>query len=230
MRYPGSEKAEIIRLVEQSHLPAKRTLDKLGIPRATFYRWYDRYRDGGPEALADHRSRPDRVCNRIPDDVRRQIIDLALELPELSPRELAVRFTDEKKYFVSEASVYRLLKPHDLITSPAYVVIKAANEFYKRMLGFQGPAQPSPALGDALNAGYRYLEVKCLGCNTHLTVALDIVRRPKAAPVHELERYMRCKDCSQVRGYAYKRSHLVTLRTTKITADDPPSTWWPGER
>jgi RNA-directed DNA polymerase len=129
MRYPGSEKAEIIRLVEQSHLPAKRTLDKLGIPRATFYRWYDRYRDGGPEALADHRSRPDRVWNRIPDDVRRQIIDLALELPELSPRELAVRFTDENKYFVSEASVYRLLKAHDLITSPAYVVIKAANEF-----------------------------------------------------------------------------------------------------
>jgi RNA-directed DNA polymerase len=129
MRYPASEKAEIIELVEQSHLPAKRTLDKLGVPRATFYRWYDRYCNGGPEALADHRSRPDRVWNRIPDDVRRQIIDLALELPELSPRELAVRFTDERKYFVSEASVYRLLKAHDLITSPAYVVIKAANEF-----------------------------------------------------------------------------------------------------
>ena len=129
MRYPASEKAEIIKLVEQSRLPAKRTLDKLGIPRATFYRWYDRYRDAGPEALADHRSRPDRVWNRIPDDVRGQIIDLALELPELSPRELAVRFTDEQKYFVSEASVYRLLKAHGLITSPAYVVIKAANEF-----------------------------------------------------------------------------------------------------
>jgi len=129
MRYPASEKAEIIQLVEQSHLPAKRTLDKLGIPRATFYRWYDRYREGGVEALADHQSRPDRVWNRIPDDVRSQIIDLALELPELSPRELAVRFTDERKYFVSEASVYRLLKAHDLITSPAYVVIKAANEF-----------------------------------------------------------------------------------------------------
>jgi transposase InsO family protein len=42
---------------------------------------------------------------------------------------LAVRFTDEEKYFVSEASVYRLLTAHDLITSPAYIVIKAANEF-----------------------------------------------------------------------------------------------------
>src|SRR6202020_610431 len=86
------------------------------------------WRPGGPEALADRPSRPDRVWNRIPEAVRGQVIDLALELPELSPRELAVRFTDEKKYFVSEASVYRLLKAHDLITSPAYVVIKAANE------------------------------------------------------------------------------------------------------
>ena len=62
------------------------------------------------------------------------------------------------------------------------------------------------------------------------TRPLDIVRRPKATPVHELERYMRCRQCSEVRGYPYKRSHLVALRATKITADSPPSTWWPGER
>ncbi len=54
---------------------------------------------------------------------------MALDEPELSPRELAVRFTDTQRYFVSEASVYRLLKAHDLITSPAFVVIKAADEF-----------------------------------------------------------------------------------------------------
>jgi hypothetical protein len=100
----------------------------------------------------------------------------------------------------------------------------------QRMLGYKGPAQPSPALGDALNAGYLYLEVRCLGCDTHQTIALDIVRRPKATPIHELERYMRCRDCSQIRRYPYKRSHLVALRPTKISANDPPSTWWPGER
>ena len=129
MRYPASEKAEIIRLVEASHLPARRTLDKLGIPRATFYRWYDRYLTGGVEALTDHRSKPDRIWNRIPETVRAEIVELALRETELSPRELAVRFTDEKSYFISEASVYRLLKAHDLITSPAYIVIKAASEF-----------------------------------------------------------------------------------------------------
>jgi ribosomal protein S27E len=99
-----------------------------------------------------------------------------------------------------------------------------------RMLGFRGPAPPSPAISDALNAGYGYLEVKCLGCNTHQTVALDIVRRPKATPVHELERYMRCKDCSQVRRYAYKRSQLIALRPNKITAESPASNMWPGDR
>ena len=129
MRYSASDKTEIIRLVEQSHLPARRTLDKLGIPRSSFYRWYDRYQGGGPEGLADRPSRPDRVWNRIPEAIRSQIVELALDQPELSPRELAVRFTDEEKYFVSEASVYRLLKAHDLIASPAYIVIKAAEEF-----------------------------------------------------------------------------------------------------
>ena len=69
MRYPASEKAEIIRLVEQSSLPVKRTLEKLGIPRATFYRWCDLYHTGGPEALGDRSPRPDRVWNQIPDMV-----------------------------------------------------------------------------------------------------------------------------------------------------------------
>nr|WP_244649745.1 IS3 family transposase [Pseudovibrio japonicus] len=129
MRYPAHEKLEIIRLVENTQQPIKRTLELLGIPRSTFYAWYDRYLDGGIEALEDRVSKPSKVWNRIPDQIREQIIELALEEPHLSPRELAVRFTDTKDYFVSEASVYRLLKSKDLITSPAYVVIKAADEF-----------------------------------------------------------------------------------------------------
>ena len=129
MRYPASEKVEIIRLVEQSHLSVRRTLEQIGVSRATFYRWYDRYQTGGPEALEDRPSRPSRVWNRIPDDTRQQILALALEETELSPRELAVRFTDSAGYFVSEATVYRLLKAHDLITSPAFIVMKAASEF-----------------------------------------------------------------------------------------------------
>src|SRR5207302_928353 len=96
---------------------------------ATSYRWYDRHSSGGPEALNDRSPRPERAWNRIPDLVRQQLIQLALDEPTLSPRELAVRFTDSQGYFVSEASVYRLLKAHDLIASPAFIVIKAADAF-----------------------------------------------------------------------------------------------------
>jgi Helix-turn-helix domain len=63
MRYPASEKLEIIRLVEHSHLPARRTLEKLGIPRATFHRWYDRLLEGGVDALQDRRPQPKWVWN-----------------------------------------------------------------------------------------------------------------------------------------------------------------------
>ena len=129
MRYAALEKLEIIRLVESSHLPVKRTLDTLGVTRPTFYRWYDRYLQRGEAGLDDRKSHPGHVWNRIPDKVRQAMLDMALERPELSPRELAVTFTDERDYFVSEASVYRLLRSHDLITSPAFIVMKAASEF-----------------------------------------------------------------------------------------------------
>jgi transposase InsO family protein len=131
MRYPAAEKLEIIRLVEQSHLPTRQTLDKLGIPPhlcplvCPLSRWRTRGAGRPPSA-------PSRVWNRLPDDVRKQIIDMALENSELSPRELATKFTDEKQYFVCEATVYRLLKAQDLIASPAYIVIKARDEFHTK--------------------------------------------------------------------------------------------------
>ena len=84
---------------------------------------------GRPEALEDKPSWPRRVWNKIPEEVREQIVELALDEPELSPREVATRFTDVKKYFVSEASFNRLLNAHDLITSPDFIVVTAADEF-----------------------------------------------------------------------------------------------------
>lgn len=129
MRYPASEKLEIIRTVEDSHLPVKTTLTMLGIPPSTFYRWYDLYLEGGVDGLADKSPRPKSVWNKIPEDRRDDLVGFALDHEDLTPRELAARYTDEKRYFVSESSVYRILKAADLITAPSHVVIKAANEF-----------------------------------------------------------------------------------------------------
>src|SRR5271169_1966272 len=102
MRYLASRKLGIIGLVKQSHLPVRRTLDKLGIQPARFYRWYDRLQTGGPEALEDKAPRPKHVWNRIPDAIRERIVQLALDEPELSPRELATRFTDTANYLAPE--------------------------------------------------------------------------------------------------------------------------------
>jgi putative transposase len=129
MRYPASEKLEIIRTVEASHLPTRQTLKMLGIPSSTYYDWYARWVEGGFDALADRSPEPRSVWNRIPDKVREDVVDFALEHEDLTPRELAVKYTDEKRYFVSESSVYRILSAEDLITAPAHVVIRAADEF-----------------------------------------------------------------------------------------------------
>ena len=157
MRYPAEEKLEIIRLVERSSRPAKWTLDKLGIPRATFYRWYDRYLDGGADALADRAPLPRAVWNKIPDNVRTEILGMALEHAELSPRELAVRFTDTKGYFVSESSVYRLLKAHDLISSPAFIVMKAASEFKDKTTAINQMWQTDFTYFKIIGWGWMYL-------------------------------------------------------------------------
>src|SRR5271157_4809541 len=120
MRYGAAEKLEIIRLVEQSSLPVRRSLAQLGIPRSTFYLWYERYLARGAGALEDGQSAPCRVWTKIPAPVPESVLELPLQQPALSPRELATAFVDQQQYFVSEASVYQLLKTHDLITSPAF--------------------------------------------------------------------------------------------------------------
>ncbi len=198
MRYPASEKLEIIKLVEQSYLPAKLTLDKLGIPRTTFYRWYSRYRSGGPEALEDRSPRPSRVWNRIPDTIRDRIIELALEKPELSPRELAVRFTDTECYFVSEASVYRILKAHDLITSPAFIVIKAANEFKDKTSAINQLWQTDFTYLRVIGWGWFYLST-ILDDYSRYIISSKLCTNMKASDVMDtLELALQASGCDQV--------------------------------
>ena len=197
MRYPASEKIEIIRSVEQSSLSARRTLEQIGVPRATFYRWYDQYQAGGPEALEDRPARPNRVWNRIPDDVRAAIIALALEQSELSPRELAVRFTDERGYFVSEATVYRLLKAHDLITSPAFIVIKAASEFTDKTIRPNEMWQADSTYLKIIGWGWMYLST-ILDDFSRYIIAWKLCTTMKAADVTDtLELALTASGCDQ---------------------------------
>jgi transposase InsO family protein len=129
MIYTASEKLAIIRLVEESELSVRRTLREIKVSRSSFYRWYRVYEQDGLEGL-EGRSRAARQhWNRIPDSVRELIVEVALERPDLTPRELAWHITDTHDYFVSESSVYRILKGRDLITSPQFVVMSASDKF-----------------------------------------------------------------------------------------------------
>ena len=129
MRLKAAEKREVIRLVEGSDLSVLRTLRELGVSRSTFYAWYERYREHGDTGLEPRKPATRRHWNRIPERERKHVVEAALADPEKSPRELAWQTTDRTGHFISESSVYRILKAHDLITSPAYVLIRAADRF-----------------------------------------------------------------------------------------------------
>ncbi|MBO67739.1 MAG: IS3 family transposase [Acidiferrobacteraceae bacterium] len=149
MRYSASEKYEIIRLVEDSSLSIRQTLRRLDIHRSTFYNWLQRYQDNGVDGLEDRKPTPTVVWNQIPLDHRAAIIELALDKPALSPRELAARYTDQQAYFVSESTVYRLLKAQDLITSPAYILMRASDQFQ----------HPSKAVNELWQTDFTYFKI-----------------------------------------------------------------------
>jgi putative transposase len=213
MRYPASEKLEIIRTVETSPLPVRRTLAQVGIPKSTFYAWLDRYVAGGLDALEDRKPRPERVWNRIGDDVRQKVIAFALDQPELSPREIAVAFTDQERTYVSEASVYRLLRAEGLITSPAFIVMKAAERF----------ANPTSAINQLWQTDFTYLKVTGWGWY-YLSTVLDDFSRYIVA--YKLCPTMAAADVTATLNLAMQASGLNQVpldQRPRLLSDNGPS-------
>jgi putative transposase len=213
MRYAAAEKLEIIRLVEQSSLSVRRTLVQLGIPRSTFYCWYDRYRAGQADGLEDRTPVPRRVWNKLPAAVTGALLELALKQPQLSPRELAVSFLDRHQYFVSEASVYRLLKAHDLITSPAFILMKAADRF----------AAPTTAPNQLWQTDFTYLKVIGWGW-FYLSTVLDDFSRYILA--WKLCTGMTATDVADTLELALRSARLARVRVRhqpRLLSDNGPS-------
>lgn len=129
MRYSQSEKMEIIKTVEDSNLSVRRTLQELDVNRSSFYLWYHNYLKYGYDGLSNKKKGPKRFWNKIPGQEKKMIIKKALQMPEMSPRELAWHITDTEGYYISESSVYRILKANNLITSPAFMLISASDKF-----------------------------------------------------------------------------------------------------
>ncbi len=199
IRDTPEEKLEIIHLVEHSELSVKQTLEKLQVPRSTFYDWYGRYQELGPDGLKSKTARNNQFWNRIPDPVRKQIVDLALEYPEESPRQIAYRFIAEKKYFVSESSVYRILKDFDLIQSPAFEIITAKEKFENPTVRVNEMWQTDFTQFLVLDWGWYYLS----------TVMDDYSRYILS---YTLSRTMRAKDAERTLRLALSKAEIEKVK------------------
>ena len=129
MRFTVSEKQELIHVVTGSDLGVNKVLKELGLNKSTFYNWYKAYCDFGIDGLAPSERCSNRQWNSIPQEQKNLIVSLALDNPHLSSRELAVKLTDEQQIFISESSVYRILKTRGLITTPSHIFLSAGDEF-----------------------------------------------------------------------------------------------------
>jgi transposase InsO family protein len=193
MRRTAAEKMEIIRIVESSAVSIRHTLRELDVPRRSFYRWYRAYRLGGFEALKNRKAGPRRFWNRIPEAERKLVVETALERPEDSPRQLAWHITDTLGTFISESSVYRILKDFDLVTSPTHIVLSAKDRF----------DHPTQRVHELWQTDFTYLRVIDWGWYYLATILDDFSRYVIA---WDLRRGMAAKDVTQVLDQAVERS------------------------
>ena len=157
MHYTQQEKYEIIRLVEGSELGVIRTLRQLKINKSTFYNWYNQYLRYGYDGLARKKAKRQTVWNRISDADRDKVVEIALEKPESSSRELAWHITDHYRYYISESSVYRILKANGLISMPAFTVMSASASFHDKTTAINQMWQTDFTYFKILGWGWYYL-------------------------------------------------------------------------
>ena len=194
-------------MVEGSDLPVKLTLEQLDIPKSTFYDWYARYKEKGFEGLLPQIDPDRKQWNQIPEKEREEVVREALEQPERSPRELAFHITDTREWFISESSVYRILKSRNLITSPTHIVMKAADHF----------KDPPARVNELWQTDFSYLKVVHWGWY-YLTTILDDYSRFIIA--WELCRNMRSDDVERVVSKALDITGLGKDQRPRLLSDN----------
>lgn len=203
---------EIIHLVEHSDLPITRTLDELDVPRSSFYRWYQKYQEDGYEGLADSRSSPRQFWNRIPDIVRDQVVQIALAHPEKSSRQLAWHITDTEGYFISESSVYRILKGFDLVSSPVFHMVPAKDKYEK----------PTKKVNELWQTDFTHLKVQGWGWY-YLSTVLDDYSRYILA--WKLSKTMAASDVRDTLELALSGTNLERVKVRhhpRLLSDNGP--------
>lgn len=209
MRLTAAEKYEIIQTVTTSEIGVKRTLESFGIARSTFYNWYQKYLENGYDGLKPAGRNRKKQWNSIPEEQKDLVVEVALEHTELSSRELAHKITDEQGVFISESSVYRILKQRDLIPAPNHFLLSAANEFKDKTEFVHQMWQTDFTYFKIIGWGWYYLS----------TVLDDYSRYI----IHwELCSSMKADDVKRTVNTAIEKSKLKTKTKPKLLSDNGP--------
>ena len=130
---------------------------------------------------------------------------IALERLEDTPRQLAWYITDKEGYFLSESSVYRILRAYDLLPSPAYTVIRAAEKF----------AQPTSRVHQMWQMDFTYFKIIGWGWY-YLPNVLD-----------DYSRYVICLRPKRGRNFltTYSRLDYAAYLWRQTVSDFTASSW-----
>jgi transposase len=207
MRFTVSEKQEIIHMVVRSEIGVNRTLREIGLGKSTFYNWYHAYSKHGVDGLRPNKRVSNRQWNSIPEEQKNLVVEFALDCPELSSRELAYKITDEQQIFISESSVYRILKARGLITTPAHLFLSAGDEFTNKT-GF---------VHQMWQTDFTYFKILGWGWY-YLSTVLDDYSR---YIVHwELCSNMKVEDVKRTVDRAIVKAKLITKEKPRLLSDN----------
>jgi putative transposase len=182
----GAErKWEVIDLVRRAPLSKARTLEELGIPRSTYYRWQRRFRQQGEVGLVDRRPQPGTVWNRLTPQEEETSLREALRQPELSSRELACWVTDQAGFSVWESSVYRLLKRHGLIREVEVRGFPAGQEYQVKTTRLNEQWQSDASYFFVVGWGWDYL-ISVLDDYSRFILAWDLKLDMTAESISEV--------------------------------------------
>jgi len=184
MRLSASEKYEIIQMVEKSEIGVNKTLREIGVNKSTYFSWYKSYCDNGLDGLEPSKRASNlQQWNTIPQAQKNLVVEIALEYTDYSPRQLANKITDEQRIFISESSVYRILKARGLITSPAHILLAASNEFKHKTTFVHEMWQTDFTYFHIIGWGWYYLST-VLDDFSRFIVHWELCKAMEAAVVH----------------------------------------------
>ena len=194
----AESKLEVLRAVQGAGLPVKQTLSQLAIPRSTYYRWRRSFRQRGQAGLHDLSATRKRIWNQILPEERDKILEAALLYPDWSPRQVCCHITDTAGFFVSESSVYRLLKSEGLIHAVQQKTFPAGAEYRVKT------SRPN----EQWQTDATYLLVKNWGWYYLISVLDDFSRRILA---WRLQSAMTAGDFSDVIESAYDLAGMASV-------------------